>query len=169
MIKGFSKNSFRRPPESGSASGGKAGIQKFLKSLDSRLRGNDELRIIRGPLRSKSLFISLLLVMLVIPVASIGEEFHKEGWQVPDLKNLVPYSIVIQKVDGIEKIIERFHTPDGGHVARISGNGKVFAYAVDRDQDPPIDYLLLDPDGSGRFTKRLKPEESYMIPEWIFR
>jgi len=28
----------------------KAGIQKELTSLDSRLRGNDELRIIRGSL-----------------------------------------------------------------------------------------------------------------------
>jgi len=30
----------------------KAGIQKVLKSLDSRLLGNDELRIIRGSLMS---------------------------------------------------------------------------------------------------------------------
>jgi len=111
----------------------------------------------------------LCLVFLIIPVASTGEEISKEGWQVPDLKSLVPYSIIIQKVDGVEKVVERFYTPDGGHVARISGNGKVFAYAVDRDQEPPIDYLLLDADGSGKFTKRLKPDETYMIPEWVFR
>ncbi|MBM4323628.1 MAG: hypothetical protein FJ115_08740 [Deltaproteobacteria bacterium] len=111
----------------------------------------------------------MCLVFLIIPVASTGEEISKEGWQVPDLKSLVPYSIIIQKVDGVEKVVERFYTPDGGHVARISGNGKVFAYAVDRDQEPPIDYLLLDADGSGKFTKRLKPDETYMIPEWVFR
>jgi hypothetical protein len=113
--------------------------------------------------------ILLCLGILIIPVASTGEEIIKEGWPVPDLKSLVPYSIIIQNVDGAEKVVERFHTPDGGHVARISGNGKVFAYAVDRDRDPPIDYLLLDPDGFGRFTKKLKPDETYTIPEWVFR
>ena len=113
--------------------------------------------------------ILLCLGILIIPVASTGEEVIKEGWPVPDLKGLVPYSIIIQNVDGAEKVVERFHTPDGGHVARISGNGKVFAYAVDRDREPPIDYLLLDPDGSGRFTKRLRPDETYTIPEWVFR
>jgi hypothetical protein len=113
--------------------------------------------------------ILLCLRILIIPVASTSEEVIKEGWPVPDLKGLVPYSIIIQNVDGAEKIVERFHTPDGGHVARISGNGKVFAYAVDRDREPPIDYLLLDPDGSGRFTKRLRPDETYTIPEWVFR
>jgi hypothetical protein len=70
-------------------------------------------------------------------------------------------------VDGVEKIVERFYTPNGGHVARISGNGKVFAYAVDKDREPPIDYLLLDPDGSGGFTQRFGPEDSYSIPEWV--
>ena len=113
--------------------------------------------------------ILLCLGILIIPVASTSEEVIKEGWPVPDLKGLIPYSIVIQRVDGAEKVVERFHTPDGGHVARISGNGKVFAYAVDRDREPPIDYLLLDPDGSGRFTKRLRPDETYTIPEWVFR
>ena len=113
--------------------------------------------------------ILLCLGILIIPVASTSEEVIKEGWPVPDLKGLVPYSIVIQRVDGAEKVVERFHTPDGGHVARISGNGKVFAYAVDRDREPPIDYLLIDPDGFGRFTKKLKPDETYTIPEWIFR
>jgi hypothetical protein len=119
--------------------------------------------------KSIPIFIILLLGMQTLTMTSTGEEIIKEGWPVPDLKGLVPYSIIIQNVGGAEKVVERFHTPDGGHVARISGNGKVFAYAMDRDRDPPIDYLLLDPDGSGRFTKRLKPDETYTIPEWIFR
>jgi hypothetical protein len=120
-------------------------------------------------LSPKSIFIILFLGALTLPMNSKSEEFNKEGWPVPDLKGLVPYSIVIQRVDGAEKVVERFHTPDGGHVARISGNGKVFAYAVDKDRDPPIDYLLLDPDGSGKFTKKLNPDETYTIPEWVFR
>lgn len=106
--------------------------------------------------------------MLLIPLTTFGEETRPEGWPVPDLKELIPYSIVIRKTDGVEKIVEKFYTPEGGHVARISGNGRVFAYAVDKDQEPPIDYLLLDLDGSGKFTKRLNPRESYAIPDWVF-
>jgi hypothetical protein len=120
-------------------------------------------------IKSKPFIIFLISGMIFIPVTSSGEEINQAGWPVPDLKGLVPYSIVIQRVDGAEKIVERFHTPAGGHIARISGNGKVFAYAIDRDQKPPIDYLLLDTEGYGKFKIKLKPDETYSIPEWVFR
>jgi len=110
---------------------------------------------------------AIYLAILITPLSSFGQEIRKEGWPIPDLKGLAPYSITIKMVDGVEKIVERFYTPNGGHVARISGNGKVFAYAVDKDREPPIDYLLLDPDGSGGFTQRFGPEDSYSIPEWV--
>ncbi|MEW6376271.1 MAG: hypothetical protein AB1502_10855 [Thermodesulfobacteriota bacterium] len=104
---------------------------------------------------------------LVIPFFSIGQELNREGWSIPDLKDLKPYSITVKMVNGVEKVVEKFYTPSGGHVARISGNGKVFAYAVDSDREPPIDYLLLDPDGSGKFTQKIGSEDSYSIPEWV--
>jgi len=107
------------------------------------------------------------LGILVIPTFSISQTINAEGWPIPDLKGLIPYSIAIKKVDGVEKIIEKFYTPDGGHVARISGNDKVFAYAVDKDREPPIDYLLIDPDGLGKFIQKFGPEDSYTIPEWV--
>ena len=115
-------------------------------------------------------FILILLFCIgifIIPIVSIGQEINREGWPIPDLKSLIPYSITIQYVDDVEKIVEKFYTPNGGHVARLSGNGKVFAYAVDRDQEPPMDYLLIDPDGSGKFTQKFKSEDVYLIPEWV--
>jgi hypothetical protein len=116
------------------------------------------------------IFASLLFLQTpVIPVVTLGQEVNREGWIIPDLKGLIPYSIQVKKVSGVEKIVEKFFTPDGGHVARISGNGKIFAYAIDRDREPPIDYLLLDPDGSGIFTQKFRSEDSYIIPEWISR
>jgi len=99
----------------------------------------------------------------------MGQEVNRVGWPIPDLRGLSPYSIQVKKVNGVEKIVEKFLIPDGGHVARISGNGKIFAYAVDSDREPPIDYLLLDPDGLGRFTQKFRSEDSYNIPEWISR
>ena len=111
--------------------------------------------------------VGLILWVGIFPLSTMGQEINREGWSIPDLKGLVPYSITIKKTDGVEKIVEKFYTPDGGHVARISGNGKVFAYAVDSDREPPIDYLLLDPDGYGKFTQKFSAEESYSIPDWI--
>jgi len=99
----------------------------------------------------------------------MGQEVNRVGWPIPDLRGLIPYSIQVKKVNGVEKIVEKFLIHDGGHVARISGNGKIFAYAVDSDREPPIDYLLLDPDGLGRFTQKFRSEDSYNIPEWISR
>lgn len=109
----------------------------------------------------------LLLVTLTTPLFANGQEINKEGWSIPDLNGLIPYSIQIKEVDGVEKMIEKFYTPDGGHVARISGHGKIFAYAVDSDREPPIDYLLLDPNGLGKFTQKFGSEDSYKIPEWV--
>ncbi|MGA2467941.1 MAG: hypothetical protein ABSH06_26795 [Thermodesulfobacteriota bacterium] len=114
-----------------------------------------------------TLIILFCLGIPLTPIFSMGQEINQEGWPIPDLKGLTPYSITIQHVDGVEKIVEKFYTPSGGHVARVSGNGKVFAYAVDKDQEPPIDYLLIDPDGLGKFTQKFKSEDSYFIPEWV--
>jgi hypothetical protein len=113
-------------------------------------------------------FVSLLfLLTLIIPLAINGQEIKEEGWPIPDLKGFVPYSIQVKLVEGVEKIVEKFYTPDGGHVARISGNGRIFAYAVDTDREPPIDYLLVDPIGLGNFTQKFRSEDSYKIPEWV--
>ena len=109
----------------------------------------------------------LLLGVLTIPGVTIGQEINQEGWSVPDLEGLNPYSIQVKQMDGVEKIVEKFYTSDGGHVARISGNSKIFAYVVDSDREPPIDYLLIDPDGSGKFTQKFRSEDSYRIPEWV--
>lgn len=119
-------------------------------------------------MRGRFLSLSLLWIgMNLFPFFAIAEEVNPEGWPIPNLKGLHPYSISVKQVDGVEKIVEKFFTPKGGHIARISGNGKVFAYAVDGDEEPPIDYLILDVDGSGRFTKKLGPDETYTIPEWV--
>ena len=131
-----------------------------------KLKAGDRKRKINGS-RMKIGCLLWLIGFLALPIVSAGQEVNREGWSVPDLKGLIPYSIQVKNVDGVEKIIEKYYTPEGGHIARISGNGKIFAYAVDSDRDPPIDYLLLDPDGSGKFTQKFRSEDSYMIPEWV--
>jgi hypothetical protein len=115
----------------------------------------------------RRIFFLFCIGVLALPLLSLGQEVNQEGWPIPNIKGLVPYSIQVNQVDGVEKIIEKFYTPEGGHVARISGNGKVFAYVVDKDREPPVDYLLLDPDGFGKFTQKFKSKDFYKIPEWV--
>ncbi len=117
--------------------------------------------------RMKIIWSFLCIGVLTIPILSKGQALNQEGWPIPNLKGLVPYLIQVNQVDGVEKIVEKFYTPEGGHVARISGNGKIFAYAVDKDREPPIDYFLLDPDGVGKFTQKFKSKDFYKIPEWV--
>ncbi len=116
-------------------------------------------------------YLKLYLFIILGMTHSIGtiwgQEIDQSGYPIPDLRGLTPYSIQIKQIDGVEKIVEKFYTPEGGHIARISGNGRIFAFVVDHDQEPPIDYLIMDPDGSGRFTKRLQSEDAYQIPEWV--
>ena len=119
--------------------------------------------------KSWIVFSFIFLLMIVIPVVTMGQEVCREGWAIPDLKGLIPYSIQVKQLDGVEKIVEKFFTPEGGHVARISGDGKIFAFAIDSDREPPIDYLIVDPDGLGKFTQKFRSEDSYKIPEWVSR
>jgi hypothetical protein len=118
-----------------------------------------------------SSFLALLfcLGMMTLPVISGAQEINLDGWSIPDLKGMIPYSISFKKADGVEKMTEKFYVPGGGQVARVIGNGRVFAYVVDRDLDPPVDYILIDPDGSGRFTQKFGSEYFYLIPEWVSR
>jgi hypothetical protein len=113
------------------------------------------------------LLLLLFFLSMGCPVVLMGQDVREEGWPIPDLRHLIPYSITIKSSDGVEKMVERFSTATGGHVARISGNGRVYAYAVDHNQEPPIDYLILDPDGSERFTHKYGPDDFFLIPEWV--
>jgi hypothetical protein len=115
------------------------------------------------------LLLSLFFLIIPYPALLMGQETREEGWSIPDLEGLIPYSITIRSSDGVEKMVEKFSTTSGRHVARISGNGRVYAYAVDHNEKPPIDYLILDPNGSGRFTHKYGPDDFFLIPEWVSR
>jgi len=113
------------------------------------------------------LLLPLFFLFISHPVPLMGQEINEEGWPIPDLEGIIPYSITIKSSDGVEKMVEKFSTITGKHVARISGNGRVYAYAVDHNEDPPIDYLILDPNGSERFTHKYGPDDFFLIPKWV--
>ena len=120
-----------------------------------------------GALKYEMLLFIVFLLTVSLSRDSFGQEINTQGWPVPHLKGLIPYYMVIQRVDGVEKLTEKFYSREAGHVARVSGNGRVFAYVVDHDIDPPIDYVIMDQDGSGKFTHRYGPDHVYSIPAWV--
>ncbi len=136
---------------------------------DHTLPGSPALWAASFTSRSLHFFSILLLGLLIIHGSASGQIINPDGWAVPDLRGLVPYSITVRMAGGVEKIVEKFYIPGGGNVARITGNGKVFAYALDSDREPPIDFLILDPDGTGKFTEKFESEDFYPIPEWVYR
>jgi hypothetical protein len=76
----------------------------------------------------KHLFLLPVFFLFIShPVLLMGQEISEEGWPIPDLEGLIPYSIAIKSSDGVEKMVEKFSTTTGRHVARISGNGRVYA------------------------------------------
>ena len=58
----------------------------------------------------RSIFFLFCIGVLTLPLLSLGQEVNQEGWPIPNLKGLVPYSIQVNQVDGVEKIIEKFYT-----------------------------------------------------------
>ena len=72
------------------------------------LRGSSSRPTVRRGRTWISVF--LLLQAVVIPAGAMGQEVNMEGWSIPDLKGLVPYSIQVSKIDGVEKIVEKFLT-----------------------------------------------------------
>jgi hypothetical protein len=57
---------------------------------------------------------------LILPIFSIGQEVNREGWPIPDLRGLEPYSITIKIVDGVEKIVEKFYSKVDKNDIRIN-------------------------------------------------
>jgi hypothetical protein len=142
-------------------------LPKNISKIKKRVEDRDKDKVKGEGIMFLLIILLCFIASFTSPFASFSQEIRPEGWSIPELDGLIPYSISVKRVDGVEKLTEKFYTPTGGHVARISGNGRIFAYAVDSDREPPIDYLLLDPTGSGKFIHKFGPQDSYLIPEWV--
>jgi hypothetical protein len=116
------------------------------------------------------LYVPVLLVALTVATPASAYEFNPYGWPKPSLSGAIRYKVeqidLDPAVEGKETKIERFNTPDGGRVFRLSHNGHVFSYRVDHDRVDPMDYEILDRNGSGLFEIRRWPEPQFPLPPW---
>ena len=123
----------------------------------------------------KRCFRRLALVLLfaffcTAPAAAY--EFHPQGWAKPLLYGAERYATEMldfdPEVPGNETMVERFAVPGGGRVYRYSHNGRIFSYEVDHNGIDPMDYEIVDFDGSGAFEIKQSAFNAYPLPRWTF-
>lgn len=100
-------------------------------------------------------------------------EVNPDGWPVPDVKSATlartAQKDLIESVPGNETTIQVYRTATGTVFNVLSYNDRVYGYFVDTDGEPPIEYALMDPDGSGKYTNKCSGEEVCAIGEWVYK
>ena len=56
----------------------------------------------------------LLLAMLINPMVSMGQEINEEGWPIPDLGGVIPYTISVKLSMEWKRSLRKFIPPMGG-------------------------------------------------------
>jgi outer membrane protein OmpA-like peptidoglycan-associated protein len=123
--------------------------------------------------RRRTLAGLALCLGAVLASSSAAHEFRPTGWQLPDLYGAERVSEEMYNFDlrvpGNETRLEQFYTTDGGRVLRYSHRGHIFAYSVDNDRKGPMDFTLVDFNGSGLFEVKQSPYDEYPLPLWTMR
>lgn len=102
---------------------------------------------------------------------SLAHDFNPQGWTTPNLYGAERYSdemiIWEKRTPNIKVRLERFYTTDKGRAYRYSHNGNVFSYMVDHDRNDPMDYEIVDMNGTGAFEIKHSPYTPYPLPIWV--
>ena len=121
---------------------------------------------------SKSIFILLFHFFLFVFSEGLNaEEVNSDGWPLPDLADSVIITEttkdVLPNITGKETTLRVYRTSDVTVFNVLIYNGRVYAYYIDTDGKPPMEYSLVDLDGDGIFRHRYKPHETSPIPTYL--
>ena len=109
---------------------------------------------------------------VLMPEPARAMERNPNGYPVPDLSGLRPYQMlhydVNAKIPGKETFVERYRTPDGAKVARLSVGGKAFCYSI-RERGHSKGYAILDSTGNGVFNTKYYDGEEFDVPDWLVK
>ena len=116
----------------------------------------------------------LLGMILVLTTGNLAaKEFNPAGWELPVMYGAEKYADdridFDPNIPGNETRLEKFRTLEGGRIFRYSHNNLVFSYKVDINADDPMDYELVDYNGSGLFEIKQSPYDEYPMPTWTYR
>ncbi len=93
-------------------------------------------------------------------------------FKVPDISNLKrvinkDINVNRQKPDR-ESRIRIYYTKDGGRIQVLSVKNKIYSYGIDSDTKKPVDYIIIDTDGDGRFEKIINSTGKFGVPTWAY-
>jgi tetratricopeptide (TPR) repeat protein len=93
-------------------------------------------------------------------------------FKVPDTSNLKrvinkDINVNRQKPDR-ESRIRIYYTKDGGRIQVLSVKNKIYSYGIDSDTKTPVDYIIIDTDGDGKFEKIINSKGKFGVPTWAY-
>jgi tetratricopeptide (TPR) repeat protein len=93
-------------------------------------------------------------------------------YTAPDISNLKMVfnkriNVNRQKPDR-ESRLRIYITQDGGRIQVLSVKNKIYSYGIDSDTEKPVDYIIIDNDGDGRFEKVINSKGKFGVPAWAY-
>ena len=92
--------------------------------------------------------------------------------KVPDISNL---KMVFDKMINVnrqkpdrESKLRIYITQDGGRIQVLSVDDKIYSYGIDSETEKPVDYIIIDNDGDGRFEKVINSKGKFGVPTWAY-
>ncbi len=92
--------------------------------------------------------------------------------KVPDISNM---KMVFDKNINVnreepdkETRLRIYFTQDGGRIQVLSVNDKIYSYGIDSDTKKPVDYIIIDTDGDGKFEKVINSKGKFGVPTWAY-
>ncbi len=92
--------------------------------------------------------------------------------KVPNISNLKmvfdkKINVNRQKSDR-ESRLRIYITQYGGRIQVLSVDDKIYSYGIDSDTKRPVDYIIIDTDGDGRFEKVINSKGKFGVPTWAY-
>jgi tetratricopeptide (TPR) repeat protein len=92
--------------------------------------------------------------------------------KVPDISNMKmvldkDINVNREKPDN-ETRLRIYFTQDGGRIQVLSVDDKIYSYGIDSDTEKPVDYIIMDTDGDGRFEKVINSKGRFGVPTWAY-
>jgi len=127
-----------------------------------------------------------LAVQLALPNHALGEDFYKvaktpishtryedtnlASLGVPNWEGLTPMGKPREvnknkSIPGNESLFTTYNA-NGMMVGSITYNGIVYGLTMDSDWKPPLETMLLDKNGKGRF-EHINPQTDFFMPDWV--
>ena len=121
--------------------------------------------------------VTLVLASQVgLPRLVNAEEIKPSGWPVPDVKGAAKFygfkmKDIIDEVPGAETRLGMYKAKDGTrfNTLEVQVNGKwvLYGFYVDTDGKRPMEYVLIDRNGDGKFEVKDKTKGSGPTPQWV--